>query len=123
MNGSLEARAGVLVDLVPRDGSMPDFLLQPSAGDFSTALDLAGRTPADRLVTDLRLEDSSGSSGRWAREFAVGTAAARRTFTDDLRRCHASTIAPLSTRIRTDGLADRVPCVPRCCCAGASTPS
>ncbi|WP_351225868.1 winged helix-turn-helix domain-containing protein [Streptomyces sp. NPDC002133] len=110
MNGSLAARAGVLLDLVPRDGSMPDFLLQPSVGDFATALDLAGRTSAERLATDLRLEDSSGSSGTsggWSREFAAGAAAARRTFTHDLRRYHASSIAPLWPRVRTDGLADR----------------
>ncbi|MFF0291471.1 ArsR/SmtB family transcription factor [Streptomyces sp. NPDC005262] len=107
MNGSLAARAGVLLDLVPRDGSMPDFLLQPSAADFGAALDLAGRTPADVLATDLRIEDSSGSSGRWSREFAAGAAAARRTFAHDLRRYHASSIAPLWPRVRTDGLADR----------------
>ncbi|MGW3601094.1 ArsR family transcriptional regulator, partial [Streptomyces sp. NPDC005167] len=85
VNGSLAERAGVLLDLVPRDGYLPDFLLQPSAGDFATAVDLAARTPSELLVKDLRIADSPGHDGgpvapsQWSRELAAGSAAARHT--------------------------------------------
>lgn len=114
VNGSLAERAGVLLDLVPRDGYLPDFLLQPSAGDFATAVDLAGRTPSELLVKDLRIADSPGHDGgpvapsQWSRELAAGSAAARHTLMDDLRRYYTSSIAPLWPQVRTDATADRV---------------
>ncbi|MET8438167.1 winged helix-turn-helix domain-containing protein [Streptomyces sp900116325] len=114
VNGSLDERAGVLLDLVPPDGYLPDFLLQPSAGDFATAVDLAGRTPSELLVKDLRIADLPGLDGgpvapsRWSRELAAGSAAARHTLMDDLRRYFTSSIAPLWPQVRTDATADRV---------------
>ncbi|MFF7216354.1 ArsR/SmtB family transcription factor [Streptomyces sp. NPDC008238] len=114
LNGSLADRAGVLLDLVPRDGYLPDFLLQPAAADLATAVDLAGRTPADRLAADLRvLPGAGGTSGgqeppsRWTLELATGSLAARRVLTADLKSYFASSIAPLWPRVRTDGAADR----------------
>ncbi|WP_326570299.1 winged helix-turn-helix domain-containing protein [Actinacidiphila glaucinigra] len=114
LNGSLADRAGVLLDLVPRDGYLPDFLLQPAAGDLATAVDLAGRTPAERLAADLRVLPGPGGSGggqeppsRWMLELAAGSPAARRVLTADLSGYFASSIAPLWPRVRTDGAADR----------------
>ncbi|MDX2814671.1 winged helix-turn-helix domain-containing protein [Streptomyces sp. PA03-5A] len=114
VNGSFADRAGVLLDLVPRDGHVPDFLLQPAAGDLATAVDLAGRTPAARIAEDLRLPRAPGGRGgaqeppsRWSLELAAGSAAARRVLTADLRSYFASSIAPLWPRVRTDGAGDR----------------
>ncbi|MGW1554833.1 hypothetical protein ACWCQX_51605, partial [Streptomyces sp. NPDC002346] len=43
-------RPGVLLDLVPRNGFLPDFLQQPTARDFATALDLVTATSAEQLA-------------------------------------------------------------------------
>ncbi|MEU5381960.1 helix-turn-helix domain-containing protein [Streptomyces sp. NPDC005968] len=113
VNGSLAERAGVLLDLVPRDGYLPDFLLQPAAPDLASAVDMAGRTPAEELTADLRVPDPAGRDtaapppSRWSLELAAGTATARRTLIADLRGYFDSSIAPLWQRVRTDGTADR----------------
>ncbi|MFD3454838.1 ArsR/SmtB family transcription factor [Streptomyces sp. NPDC058691] len=112
MNGSLAERAGVLLDLVPREGSLPDFLLQPNAVDLATAVDLAGRTPAAQLARDLQPDPSGRDAAarppsRWPLELAAGTAAARHTLVSDVRSYFDSSIAPLWPLVRADGTADR----------------
>lgn len=113
MNAGLPARAGVLLELVGRDGFVPDFLLQPSAPDFATAVELAAGASAGQLAVDLGLSDAPGWNGglarptRWSKELAGGSPAARQTLATDLRRYHSSSIAPLWPRVRADALADR----------------
>ena len=113
VGGSRAERAGVLLDLVSQDGFVPDFLLQPSAADFPTAVDLAGRTPTPELAADLGLPEPSRPGGglvqpsRWTRELADGSAVARRTLVTDLRRYFTSSIAPIWPQVRTAGAADR----------------
>lgn len=68
IGGSLAARAGGLVDLVPAEGFLPDFLLQPSARDFATGVELARRTPVPLLAADLdQLSASRAGGGRAGR--------------------------------------------------------
>ncbi|MFB6781939.1 ArsR/SmtB family transcription factor [Streptomyces sp. NPDC056352] len=106
-------RPGVLLDLVPRNGFLPDFLQQPTARDFATALDLVTATSAEQLALDLGLADTPGWNGsleqpsRWARELANGSPAARRALQRDLQAYFTSTVAPLWPRVRTDAMADR----------------
>ncbi|MFB6784056.1 hypothetical protein ACFCX0_43915 [Streptomyces sp. NPDC056352] len=56
-------RPGVLLDLVPRNGFLPDFLQQPTARDLATALDLVTATSAEQLALDLGLADTPGWNG------------------------------------------------------------
>ncbi|MDX2815697.1 hypothetical protein PV410_24530 [Streptomyces sp. PA03-5A] len=71
MNRSLAERADVLLDLVPRDGHLPDFLLRPAAGDLATAVDLVGGAPLP-TVSPPTCASCRASAGR------AGPAAGRR---------------------------------------------
>ncbi|MFF3890410.1 ArsR/SmtB family transcription factor [Streptomyces sp. NPDC001914] len=110
---TVRPRAGVLLDLVPSAGFLPDFLHQPDARDFTTALDLVTGAPAERLALDLGLADEHGLNGfpdrpsRWVRELARGSSQARRTLHRDLKEYFTYSTASLWPRIRADALADR----------------
>ncbi|CAM5663486.1 winged helix-turn-helix domain-containing protein [Streptomyces tanashiensis] len=113
LRGGAVARAGVLAELVAEDGFVPDFLLQPSAPDFTDALDAAASTPVERLAFDLGIPEASGWNGglarpgRWAHELAQGSPAAPRALFDDARRYFETSVEPLWPRIRRDVLTDR----------------
>ncbi|MEU3555851.1 ArsR/SmtB family transcription factor [Streptomyces fragilis] len=99
-------RAGLLFELVPREGVLPDFLVQLEE-DFDTGVLQAAGTPADRLAADLAELSLSARAARRLRDLAQGTAAARRGLAADLRRYHGSCLAEVWPRIRADAVTDR----------------
>ncbi|MET9623812.1 winged helix-turn-helix domain-containing protein [Streptomyces sp. NPDC006464] len=113
LRGGPAAGAGVLAELVTEDGFVPDFLLQPSVHDFTDALAAAVATPTGTLARDLGVPEVSGWNGglarpgRWARELAQGSAAARHALARDTRAYFHSSVEPLWPRIRADALTDR----------------
>ncbi|OPG01802.1 helix-turn-helix transcriptional regulator [Microbispora sp. GKU 823] len=105
VDGTVKARAGVLLDVVPEQGFLPDFLLQPDAGDLSEGVELARRTPAGSLAADLdRLPRAGGS---WRRGLAEGESAAWQTLTDDLYGYFSSSLALWWPRVCDTAAADR----------------
>ncbi|WP_030922584.1 ArsR/SmtB family transcription factor [Streptosporangium amethystogenes] len=107
MNGSLVARAGMLPDLVGTRAFLPDFLLQPTAPDFASAVELARQTPEAQLVADLEGLPPSRSTERWRLELSAGAAGTWCRLTSDLRDYFSSSLEPLWPRIRAAGAADR----------------
>lgn len=100
------ARAGVLFDLVTREGFLPDFLAQVS-DDVYTGITLAAQTPTEQLAADIaQLDGPTHNNGR-LRELAEGTSAARRGLARDLRGYFDSTLAELWPRIQAGAAADR----------------
>ncbi|MEV4750909.1 winged helix-turn-helix domain-containing protein [Streptosporangium sp. NPDC049248] len=108
VKGSLAKRAGVLLDVVPRQGRfIPDFLFQPDASDFSMGVELARRTPAEQLADDLGRLPLSAVSGSWRRELACGEAVAWQTLIDDLYGYFSSSLAPWWPLVRDTAVVDR----------------
>ncbi|GAA4189686.1 winged helix-turn-helix domain-containing protein [Microbispora amethystogenes] len=107
VKGGLAARAGVLLEVVPPDGFLPDFLLQPEARDFATGVELVGQVPATLLAADLSELLPSPRPSRWLRELASGDAAARRTLTADLHAYFGSSLAPIWPLVQAGVAADR----------------
>lgn len=107
VNGTLKARAGALVDVVPRQGFMPDFLLQPDADDLSTGVELAMQTSTEQLAADLGRLPPSPAEASWMRDMASGETGAWQTLTGDLYRYFSSSLAPWWPLIRETAAADR----------------
>ncbi|MFJ2931295.1 helix-turn-helix domain-containing protein [Streptomyces sp. NPDC087219] len=111
--GGANLGAGVLAELLTEDGFVPDFLLQPSAHDFTEALESVASTPPERLALDLGIPEVSGWNGglgrpgRWAQDLAQGVPAASAALVDDTRDYFRTAIEPLWPRIRSDALTDR----------------
>jgi hypothetical protein len=102
----LALRAGSLTHLVPVRGYLPDFLYQPHAPDFATAVDLAGNTPGDQLAAGLAHLHNNPEENV-TRRLAEGTPLARRHLMADLHRYHDTTIAPLWRGVLSAATADR----------------
>lgn len=107
VNGGLAARAGVLLEVVPPEGFLPDFLLQPAARDLATGVELIARVPTDRLAADLSRLPPSPTPSRWLRELKDGAVAARRTLAEDLRAYFSSSLAPVWQTVQAAAAADR----------------
>ncbi|MEU6425245.1 winged helix-turn-helix domain-containing protein [Microbispora sp. NPDC046973] len=108
VNGSLAARAGVLLEVVPPQGFLPDFLSQPAARDLATGVELIAQVPAAQLAADLAaLPPPSPAPSRWFRELASGAVAARRTLADDFRTYFRSSLAPVWQTVQAAAAADR----------------
>ncbi|MFI6457928.1 ArsR/SmtB family transcription factor [Streptosporangium amethystogenes] len=105
LNGGLADRAGILLDLVPAGGFIPDFLLQPAAVDIATGVELMTRTPEPEFAAELsRLPSSTAPR---LRNLATRAVDARRMLGDDLRGYFDSTLAPLWRQIQVEAAADR----------------
>jgi DNA-binding transcriptional ArsR family regulator len=108
VNGSLADRAGVLLDLIPREGLLPGFLVQPAADDLDTGVELVRHTPVPHLAADLSLRSPCPQkASRWLQELTAGAAGARQTLASDLRGYFDSTLAPLWRQVRADAVTDR----------------
>ncbi|WP_169950777.1 helix-turn-helix transcriptional regulator [Microbispora sp. H11081] len=105
VGGSLTRRAGALMDVVPEQGFLPDFLLQPDAGDLSEGVELARRTPPGQLAADIHKLPPDG--GSWRHGLAEGEAGAWRTLTEDLNGYFSSSLASWWPRVRETAAADR----------------
>ncbi|MBE3009416.1 winged helix-turn-helix transcriptional regulator [Microbispora sp. NEAU-D428] len=107
VNGSLAARAGVLLEVVPPEGFLPDFLLQPAARDLAAGVELIAQVPEAQFAADLSALPPSPAPSRWFRELASGAVAARRTLADDLRTYFRSSLAPVWQTVQAAAAADR----------------
>jgi DNA-binding transcriptional ArsR family regulator len=99
-------RAGILLELVPRQGSFPDFLIQLE-NDLDTGVSQAARTPAERLASELAQLPVSARAARRLRDLAQGTAGARQGLAGDLRRYFGSCLAEVWPLVQADAVADR----------------
>ncbi len=103
------ARAGILLDLVPREGFLPDFLVQP-ANDFDTGVALAAQTPTEQLAADIARLHVPTHTGHRLRELAEGTSGARQGLARGLRRYFSSCLADLWPQVGQAGaVADWAP--------------
>ncbi|MER6977227.1 ArsR/SmtB family transcription factor [Streptomyces carpinensis] len=100
------ARAGVLFDLVPREGFLPDFLSQLS-DDLDTSVALAAQTPTAQLAADIAQLTGSTHTNHRLRELAEGTSAARQGLAADLRHYFSSCLADLWPQVQAGAAADR----------------
>ncbi|MFF2852770.1 ArsR/SmtB family transcription factor [Streptomyces sp. NPDC058001] len=107
MRTGLAERAGILHELVSAGGYVPDFLLQTSADDFGSAVDLAALTPDAGLAGELAELHTTVTTGPRVRDLLAGGTDARRDLARDLHRYHRTAMAPLWPRIRATGAADR----------------
>ncbi|MFI7444202.1 ArsR/SmtB family transcription factor [Nonomuraea indica] len=105
--GGLEARAGLLSELVRADGFVPDFLLQPDAHDFDGGLERIRQTPVEQLAVDLSPLPFFGRPSRSLLDLLSGTVAARQRLTDDMRGYFTSSLAPLWPEVQAGAAADR----------------
>ncbi|WP_431961526.1 ArsR/SmtB family transcription factor [Actinacidiphila sp. bgisy160] len=100
------ARAGILRDLVPRQGFLPDFFMTLSE-DLDTGVAVVARTPVDRLAADIaQLPMPVPAHGR-LEELAEGTAQARRDLARDVRRYFGSGLADWWPQVQAQAAADR----------------
>ncbi|MYX37066.1 MULTISPECIES: winged helix-turn-helix domain-containing protein [unclassified Streptomyces] len=100
------AQAGILLDLVPREGFLPDFLL-PLADDLTTGVDLAAQTPAEQLAADIEQLPAAVRTQRRLRDLAEGTSHARQGLARDLRRYFDSCLVDVWPQIQAHAAADR----------------
>ena len=109
VNGSLEDRAGVLFDLLPRTpGWVPCFLFgDPAVGDWDAAAELLDRTPVPQLAADLSKAAPAQKTAHWARELANGVTKARRVLVDDLHGYFSSSLTSLWPQIQAAAVTDR----------------
>ncbi|MFF0223959.1 ArsR family transcriptional regulator [Streptomyces sp. NPDC004629] len=99
-------RAGLLFDLVPRGGFLPDFLVQLS-DDLDTGIALLAQTPTEELAADIGQLPAPARTHRRLRELAEGTSAARQALTRDVRRYFDSSLVDLWPQVRAYATADR----------------
>ncbi|MFF0794516.1 ArsR family transcriptional regulator [Streptomyces spiralis] len=100
------ARAGILFDLVPREGFLPDFLAQLS-DDLNTSVALAAQTPTEQLAADIAQLPGPTHANHRLRELAEGASAARQGLARDLRRYFGSCLADLWPLVQAGAAADR----------------
>ncbi|WP_225827137.1 ArsR/SmtB family transcription factor [Streptomyces naphthomycinicus] len=104
---SLVPRAGVLLDLDPRQGGLLDFFFQLSTPALRDGVALAAATPVDVLAAEIAYLDSRAREKAQLRELADGTAKGRETLAHDTRRYFDSTLTALWPQIQSAGVADR----------------
>lgn len=102
----VEARAGVLLDLIPKEDFLPDFLL-PLVGDLAEGVELVARAPASQVSADLRRLAAHREDSRWSQDLAADAPGTRQALARDLHRYFDSSVAPWWPRIQASGLADR----------------
>ncbi|MFJ3336032.1 ArsR family transcriptional regulator [Streptomyces sp. NPDC086766] len=98
--------AGILFDLVPQDGFLPDFLVQLT-DDIDIGAARAAQTPSEQLASDIAQLRGTARNGRRLRELAEGASKAREELAKDLRRYFRSSLADLWPRVRAGAGADR----------------
>jgi DNA-binding transcriptional ArsR family regulator len=109
VGGSLEARAGVLFDLMPRrqGGRVPNFLLQASTNDLTEAIERVSQTSEAQLAGDLAHLAPYQEAARSIRELASGAARAQQVLADDVRDYFNSSLAALWAQVQAAAVADR----------------
>ncbi|MDX2644535.1 winged helix-turn-helix domain-containing protein [Streptomyces sp. PA03-1a] len=100
------ARAGILHDLVPRQGNFPDFLLHLS-DDLGSSVALAALTPADQLAADIEQLPASAGTQRRLRALADGAPSARQNLARDLHRYFDTCLSDWWPKIQAQAAADR----------------
>ncbi|MDQ0994530.1 helix-turn-helix transcriptional regulator [Streptomyces sp. V3I7] len=99
-------RAGILLDLVPQEKFLPDFLFQ-LADAFDTGVERAVQTPTEQLAADIGELAAHLRPNRRVRELAEGTSGARQGLAADLRRYFDSCLAELWPQVLAGAAADR----------------
>lgn len=89
------ARAMPLLALIPRHGSVPEFLAPERCTSLDEALDLVQFTPATKLRTELAEIPRSSGSAAWLDDLARGQAAAVTELGSAMRAYHDLVLAPL----------------------------
>ncbi|MFD8556466.1 ArsR/SmtB family transcription factor [Streptosporangium canum] len=107
VRGGLRARAGVVLDLIPREDFLPGFLLQPSAGDLAEGLDLVMHAPSAQVSAGLSLLAVHQEASRWSQELAADAPGAREVLRRDLKRYFTSSLASRWPQVQASGVADR----------------
>ncbi|MGW2770569.1 ArsR family transcriptional regulator [Streptomyces sp. NPDC001275] len=100
------ARAGILLDLVPRERFLPDFLVQLT-NDFDTGVAQAVQTPTEQMAADIAQLPAPTHTNHRLRELAEGTSEARQSLARDLQRYYSSCLADLWPQVQVGAAADR----------------
>ncbi|MFJ9742804.1 ArsR/SmtB family transcription factor [Streptomyces sp. NPDC101166] len=104
---SLAPRAGVLLDLDPRQGGLLDFFFQLSTPTLHDGVERAAATPARELADEIAFLDSRARESEKLRELADGTTRGRQILAGDTLRYFDSTLAPLWPQMQATAVADR----------------
>ncbi|WP_290118855.1 winged helix-turn-helix domain-containing protein [Actinomadura sp. DC4] len=109
LGSSLEERAGVLFDLIPRRPGdwMPCFLFEPSISDLAEAVELVGQAPAAQVAADVSRLAPFQRSSRRVQALASGAAGSRKALADDLCTYFDSSLASSWSQIRATTVTDR----------------
>ncbi|HET8617440.1 MAG TPA: helix-turn-helix domain-containing protein [Acidimicrobiales bacterium] len=90
----LPASARRLLELVPAQGNIPDFLVPEGAGSLDEAVDIVISAP-DRLIRDDLATLRRPAASPWGRDLARGSAPARRALASSLRDYHDQVLGRL----------------------------
>ncbi|MEU0009478.1 winged helix-turn-helix domain-containing protein [Streptomyces sp. NPDC006314] len=104
---SVAPRAGVLLDLDPRQGGLLDFFIHPSAPELRAGVELAAATSVQELAAEIAFLDNRVRERAPLRELSEGTDRGRRILAHDTLRYFDSTLAPLWPQIQSTAVADR----------------
>ncbi|MFJ4526204.1 ArsR/SmtB family transcription factor [Streptomyces sp. NPDC088810] len=104
---TLAPRAGVLLNLDPRQGGLLDFFIHPSTPELHAGVELAASTPVQELATEIAFLDHRARETSPLRELSEGTDNGRQTLAHDTLRYFDSTLAPLWPHMQSTAVADR----------------
>jgi DNA-binding transcriptional ArsR family regulator len=90
----LPASARRLLELVPAQGNIPDFLVPEGAGSLDEAVDIVVSAP-DRLIRDDLATLPRPAASSWSHELARGSVPARRELASSLRDYHDQVLGRL----------------------------
>lgn len=104
---SVTPRAGVLLDLDPRQGGLLDFFIHPTTPELHAGVELAAMTPATELSAEIAVLHGRQRENSALRELADGTPKGRQILARDTLRYFDSTLAPLWPQMQSTAVADR----------------
>ncbi|MET9448977.1 ArsR/SmtB family transcription factor [Streptomyces cinerochromogenes] len=104
---SMVPRAGVLLDLDPRQGGLLDFFFQLSTPALADGVERAAATPVEELAAEIAFLDHRARETEQLRELAEGTDRGRQILARDTLRYFDSTLAPLWPRMQSSAVADQ----------------